>query len=1046
MQVNAKGAVVHNERMIDPDRPMVHRHRLLGRLARRHDRAVTSVIAGAGFGKSTLIGQMLGDVPAAPSRSDVLVPLRAPAPDVDAFLAMIAASLDMPVHAAIDVDVLVKTIWARSPEHVAIVIDDVHLLGDEAAAALRELLDRMPLNGHLVLVGRRWPFELPQRATIDGSSELLTETDLAFDDDELRAFAGLRQVASDSSMSSSTTRWPALRELEYAAGRSGVVRYLVEELLGSIDARLLGQLRRVAVHGPLDAELVDFVLAEPGAARTADHASALSLADISNALPMTTWSDGGTALVLHDLVREALIAGLSDGERREALGRFATVLAARGDNASAVRLYGEVGDLESIDRIARSLVDDLFMRDGTAANRSLLSVMREHLGDRLVLDALDGVLTLLDHPERARPILERAVERSRLAGEEVLETLCVLRLAEDAYLTADHDALDRHVRRMRELAAAGAGEAQRLYFVAEVWQLSLAGRHGDVVELVGKILADEPDPTDPRDPAVYEFARFSWVIHRGYSGHLVEALAEAETMLSLPDGLYSNRLAGFGLIKRWELGEQTAQQRADAVVLVDRIEAMGQTALFVEGAATTALFFASAGDVATASSLLERAERDVPRLPASAWPVHTVAQCRAVLQVMSGDEPAAAATLRRSLPERGVAGLPRFVYGATAALVYLLLPETRAVWDGEPCGPDHRVRLQVGRALVALRDRNDPSEAAALPWGTLDRLRVWAYEPHLAELAVAAVGAGVARAGAVFDTLRHDPRRHLEALASTSDGRGSAQAEVILRTLPRRPCDIIRVRALGGMSLRRDGLDVDDDTWTRRQRVRDLFGMLVHFRNVERSVLAEAMWPDKGADAASSNLRYTLSQLLSVLEPERDVAGPTWHIRSVGSQLQLLVDELLVVDVDEFRSAIAAAKLDDANRAPGRALDRYRRAIGLYTGAYLADISDDRLVYLERIRVQGDLVDAVSRSVDLLVAADELDEAEHLAVIGVGAEPLNERVVASLAQVLIARRRVGAAREVIERILGELRAIDLEPEPTTRDLAVRLGVPLAPAP
>ncbi len=107
------------------------------------------------------------------------------------------------------------------------------------------------------------------------------------------------------------------------------------------------------------------------------------------------------------------MADLDDTDRRWALERIATVLADRGEFAAAVKLYEEAGDLAAVERIARRLVDDLYIRDATESNRRLLEALRRPLGRPLVLDVLDGVLTLLDRPERARPILEDAARRSR---------------------------------------------------------------------------------------------------------------------------------------------------------------------------------------------------------------------------------------------------------------------------------------------------------------------------------------------------------------------------------------------------------------------------------------------------------------------------------------------------------------------------------------------------------------------------------------------------------------------------------------------------------
>ena len=114
---------------------------------------------------------------------------------------------------------------------------------------------------------------------------------------------------------------------------------------------------------------------------------------------------------------------------------------------------------------------------------------------------------------------------------------------------------------------------------------------------------------------------------------------------------------------------------------------------------------------------------------------------------MEGDEAAAASRLDAALPATGpFDGFARHVFGNVGAVLYALVPRSRAFFDDETTGPDLQVATDVGRALVALREHDSTAPAARLPWEDLDRLRTWAYEPHLAELALAAMSHGVMRA------------------------------------------------------------------------------------------------------------------------------------------------------------------------------------------------------------------------------------------------------------------------------------------------------------
>ncbi|MEO1058245.1 MAG: BTAD domain-containing putative transcriptional regulator [Actinomycetota bacterium] len=952
----------------------------------------------------------------ADQRRDCLVDLRGVHIEASELLTALGAALDAPGPVG-DVDDLCAVMWSLTPAAICLVIDDAHRFDDTAVELLGQLYTSMPNNAHLVVAGRRMVLEPPMRDRLDGAVDVLVEDDLGFDDDELERFAVANELDLDRLPD---RRWPALLALEVATGHAGAVQYLVEEVLEAIDEPLRADLRALAVPRPLDAELI--------AALTDERVNAAMIVEV---LPMT--AQQGDVVAIHDLVRDALLDGSDAASLADANLRAAGVLQARGMLLEAIDHFVAAAAHESLDEIARDLARGLFVRDATATNRRVVDRLRAALGSSLALDAIDGALSLLDRPDMARGQLEAAQDRARREGDAELEVLCTLRLIEEAYTAADLERVRRGIDELDTLANGDAPHSVRVQHLARLWAHSLAGEHRAAYELASDVYATTPsDDYDLRD-----LARFYSVIHRGYAGEVRVALDDAAAVRQLPDSLYANRLAGFELIQRWHLGELDAEGRALATRLVERIGAMGQTHLFVEGAATTALFHASAGDVGTAERLTARAEVAAVDLPSTAWPHHTVAQARAALQVMDGDEGAATRTLIDAMPPDSVAGVPRFVYGATATLSYVLVPEARAVWEREPCGPDHELRRDIGRALVAWRECGDGRPAERLPWSRPARLRPWAFEPHLVELAVAAVEAGSTRAGGVLSDLRQDPRRHLQALVSGSTELRE-ETVALLRAAPRRPAEVTEVRVLGPFELVRGDRLVADDQW-RRQRVRDLLALLVDRRSEDRIELSELMWPGKSPAAAASNLRYTLNQLLAALEPDRDDAARSWFVRADGARLELAASDRLTVDVDRFRHLLASAQFDDAAGSPASALEHYLAAIDTYRGPYLDGVSDPEWGHISRLRLQGEFVTAASRSVDLLRAHGDLDEAERIAGRAVDAEALNEDASRALAHVLLERGRVSAARDVIGHLLAGLAEVELAPDADTTALAARLN-------
>src|SRR4030095_13505950 len=114
-----------------------------------------------------------------------------------------------------------EAMWQRSPQQVALVVDDVHEIpaGSGAAALLASIVDALPANGHIVLAGRGPPPVSLARLEVEGRAARLDEADLAVTEDEVAEVATLRGVPG--AKGATCGGWPALAELS-AAARSDV--------------------------------------------------------------------------------------------------------------------------------------------------------------------------------------------------------------------------------------------------------------------------------------------------------------------------------------------------------------------------------------------------------------------------------------------------------------------------------------------------------------------------------------------------------------------------------------------------------------------------------------------------------------------------------------------------------------------------------------------------------------------------------------------------------------------------------------------------------
>ena len=203
-----------------PPSPLRHelaRPYLAARLARRWSVPVTTVVAGAGFGKSTLLAQALRGEAAAPVGIDGWVSCRpGHERDIDLAAGIVAAVGGHPFDGD-PLSAVLGVLRAAAPIDVCVVLDDVHLLGGESTAArlLGDVVRGLPANAHLVLAGREPPpIPLARLRAADQVIEL-TADDLAFTSHEIAHLAA--DIGRDPRAADGCGGWPALVRVALAA-------------------------------------------------------------------------------------------------------------------------------------------------------------------------------------------------------------------------------------------------------------------------------------------------------------------------------------------------------------------------------------------------------------------------------------------------------------------------------------------------------------------------------------------------------------------------------------------------------------------------------------------------------------------------------------------------------------------------------------------------------------------------------------------------------------------------------------------------------------
>ena len=274
--------------VVPPVRPgVVRRDGLIRRLLEAGDTRIVSVVAPAGYGKSTVLAQWAAEDP----RPFAWITLDQRDDDPVVLLRSVLASLERQqvteATAALARAGRVRSWSSLLPDVVAavsssdrpyvLVFDDVHLLSGQSLDVLGTLVRTVPDGVQLVLSGRREIIPLVARGRARGDVLELGASDLALTDEEAVALvraSGL-EVTEDTvaELRRRTEGWAAGLYLAVLAARASgalplvdasvdrfVEDYLRTEHLAHVPKRQLSFLARSSVFDRMCAELCDAVL------------------------------------------------------------------------------------------------------------------------------------------------------------------------------------------------------------------------------------------------------------------------------------------------------------------------------------------------------------------------------------------------------------------------------------------------------------------------------------------------------------------------------------------------------------------------------------------------------------------------------------------------------------------------------------------------------------------------------------------------------------------------------------------------------------------
>jgi LuxR family transcriptional regulator, maltose regulon positive regulatory protein len=362
----------------------VRRSSLVERLARDVSRPIVSVVAPAGYGKTTLLAQWAGrngqafawvSVDEADNDPKVLLTYVAAALNaVEPVSGRVFDALSSPA-SSVPGSVVPRlgSAFASMTTPVVLVLDDVHLLhNSECRAALSVLADHVPAGSRLVFAGRDQPPLRVARLRAEGKILEIGPAALSLTSGEAGALLRAAEVVVGeddvAELHRRTEGWAAglylaalsLREdgglpgaaVSFGGGDRLVAEYVESEFLARLSGRRREFLTRTAVLERMSGPLCEAVLGWPG--------SAAILAELAGSnLLLVPLDRQGEWYRYHHLFRDMLLAELRRLEpgRIPALQRRAASWYLGNDlPEEALQYYMAAGDVDQAARLVEKLV------------------------------------------------------------------------------------------------------------------------------------------------------------------------------------------------------------------------------------------------------------------------------------------------------------------------------------------------------------------------------------------------------------------------------------------------------------------------------------------------------------------------------------------------------------------------------------------------------------------------------------------------------------------------------------------------------------------
>ena len=189
----------------------------------------------------------------------------------------------------------------------------------------------------------------------------------------------------------------------------------------------------------------------------------------------------------------------------------------------------------------------------------------------------------------------------------------------------------------------------------------------------------------------------------------------------------------------------------------------------------------------------------------------------------------------------------------------------------------------------------------------------------------------------LYTRLASEAGPELEKLFHNSNIKIPKKARGILMTIHRSKLPRLRIETLGGFEIFRGDTPMDENEWKRSQPKELLKSILSRGgKKIPKDLLMEDLWPEGEKEATERKFKVTLHRLRKSLEPDMDKDFKSSYIH-LKDNLIFLDDKLCDFDVDSFSSIIKEGESKEKEKDLKAAISLYTKAADKYKGDFLSE-------------------------------------------------------------------------------------------------------------